>query len=73
MQRKLWLILAILTMTSCGPRLPVTAPALDLPIVLSSDGWAALDEADPEGARAVDRVNAQWLCAYADQRPEWCP
>lgn len=73
MRQKLWPILAILTMTSCGQPPPVTEPALDLPIVLTAEGWQALDAADPEGSRQIDRVNAQWLCAYAEARPEFCP
>jgi len=65
------ILLAMLMLaTGCEtsrPAATIEAPALGLPILLSPEGWAALDAADPAGARAVDETNARYLCGYAPE------
>lgn len=65
-----WIVsAAMLALATCsGTPPPATAPALDLPIVLTEPGWRALESADPLGADQVDRVNAAWLCGYEPGR-----
>lgn len=59
------LLVASLAACASSPPGPALRPALPLPISLSDAGWAALQTADPDGAAAIDRANAAWLCGYA--------
>ena len=69
MLRALLLALILTLVAACensrpAPTDPGAKPNLDLPIRLTTEGWAALEGADPEGASQVDAVNAAWLCGF---------